>query len=381
MKSCFAYWILLLAPLLTSQAAGQETGDKKTESGWHSVAQKHIAPLLEKKALSAVIVGVIDRQGKKQYVTYGDKPGTLAVLDEHTIFEIGSITKTMTSMLLADGIQKMELKLDDPIKKYLPEGMTVPQRGSKDITLEDLATHTSGFPRLPPNMMTGLITDAKARDNPYSQFDAAQLKKSLESTKPKVSDKPKVEYSNYGAGLLGYTLTQKYGKSYETLLQERLFGPLAMKSSSTIVSDANKVRFIDGFKGDGKPASHWDFQDTLGPAGSVRSTAHDMLLYLEAAMGRSKTLRPAFDLALAPQFEMNPRSQIGLAWIIMERSKKRLWWHNGGTGGFSSFAGFAREPGVGVIVLSNRSMAGGEMDQLGMRILADLMGEPAATGK
>lgn len=365
---------------LVQVASSQEPGATKgapAKPAWVAAAEAQALPLIEKKKLNAIVIGVIDRQGKKNFFTMGEKPGSLEKLDENTIFEIGSITKTMTAFLLADAIQKLEAKLDDTVQSYLPPGMTVPKRGNKEITVEDLATHTSGFPRSPVGLESKLLANSKLMANPYGDFNEEDLKKSLANTKPKESAKPNVSYSNYGMGLLGYALTQKYKKSYETLLEERLFTPLEMKSSSTHVPEADKARFVEGFAQDGKSSPHWEFLDTIGPAGAVRSTASDMLLYLEAVMGRTKKTPPAlaFEVMLAPQFEMNPKMQIGLAWIIAEINKKRIWWHNGGTGGFSSFAGFSKSPAVGVIVLSNRSNLQGEVDKIGMKVLEALMTE------
>lgn len=332
-------------------------------------------PWFEKKQLSALVIGVIDKQGKKHFLTMGQKPESLARLDENTLFEIGSITKTMTSMLLAEGIQRMELKLDDPVQQFMPAGVTVPLRDGKPITLEHLATHTSGMPRLAPGQLLRLLFDSKLQEDPYASFNVEQLKKALEGTKINVTRKPKVDYSNFGTGLLGYALTQKYGKSYETLLKERLFEPLEMKSTYLVVPESEKARFIDGFTGAGKPSKHWNFTDITAGVGGVRSTASDMLLYLQAAMNTNVNdkLTPAFNLALAPQYEMSGKSRIGLNWIMMDMKGKTAHWHNGGTGGFASFAGFIRDAGVAVVILSNRSPELGLTDQLGFEILGALL--------
>lgn len=381
MKQVFVAVLVLITVgsfSLIQQAHCQDPETKFQNEGkpaWQVAAEKAALPLIEQKKLNALVIGVIDRSGKKRYLTMGEKPATLEKLDENTIFEIGSITKTMTAFLLADAIQRMEAKLDDPVQSYLPDGMTVPQSGSRVITVEDLATHTAGFPRIPVGMGTKLIFDARQQGNPYAQFDAEQLKKSLASTKLKENPKPKVEYSNYGAGLLGFALTQKYKKPFETLLQERLFTPLGMKSSSLRVVETDKNRFIDGFDMAGKPSLHWDFQDTIAGAGAVRSTASDMLQYLEAAMGRMKKLQPSFELVTAQQYEMDNRNKIAMGWLITEVNKKRVWWHNGGTGGFSSFCSFCKQPGVGVIVLSNRFNVTGEVDKIGMKVMDALLGE------
>jgi CubicO group peptidase (beta-lactamase class C family) len=212
-------------------------------------------------------------------------------------------------------------------------------------------------------------------EDPYSSFDVEQLKKALEGIKIKVEKKPKVDYSNFGTGLLGYALTQKYGKSYESLLKERIFEPLGMKSSYLVVPESEKARFIDGNNGEGKVVRHWGFSEVTAGAGGVRSTACDMLLYLEAGINTNLNgkLTNAFNLALAPQYDMSPRGKIGLNWIIAEVKKKPVYWHNGGTGGFASYAGFSRDPGVGVVILSNRSPERGLTDQLGMKVMEALI--------
>lgn len=373
---CLLVMVLSSTVSTDSRSQAQDKSSQKVEekAAWLAAAEKFALPLIEKKRLNAVVIGVIDRTGKKHYLALGEKPASLQQLDEHTIFEIGSITKTMTSMILADGIQRSELKLDDPVQGFLPQDITVPIRGTHVITLEDLATHTSGLPRIAGMQLGQFLVNPKLEQNPYASFDAEQLKKALASTKAVASKQPTIAYSNFGAGLLGYALCLKYGKSYEELLKERLFGPLGMKESSLVVPASDQTRFIDCYDQHGKACSHWDFTDVTAGAGGVRSSAADMLLYLEAASARTKTLRNAFELALAPQYEMPPMGKIGLAWIIGETpAKKRFYWHNGGTGGFSSFCAFAKDPAVAVVVLSNRSAPAGEIDKLGMRVFLELM--------
>lgn len=367
--------VLLICLFVGDAVCGQETHDTPKKLTWQEVAQAAIKPLLEKKKINQVMIGVIDQKGNKHYLAIGEKPEKLEKLDENTIFEIGSITKTMTSVLLAEAIQRMEMKLDDPVQQYLPAEMKVPLRDGKPVTLEHLATHTSGFPRMPQVQMDAIRKDGKLLADPYSRFDAEQLKKALETTKVKVEKKPKVDYSNFGTGLLGFSLAHKYGKDYSTLIQDRLFKPLEMNSSFITVPASEQKRFIDGYSSAGTVVPHWDFTDPAVGAGGVRSTASDMLRYLEAAMGKSNALQPAFNLALAPQYEMNPRMQIGLAWLMLDMQKTRVWWHNGGTGGFCSYCAFSRTPGVAVVILCNRGGVNREIDDLGMKLMGALLSQ------
>lgn len=372
MKQLF---VLLMSILVASVSTGQETKAKQEKLTWQEVAQAALNPLLEKKKINQVMIGVIDQKGNKHFLAMGEKPEKLEKLDENTIFEIGSVTKTMTSVLLAEAIQKMEMKLDDPVQQYLPVGMTVPTRDGKPVTLEQLATHTSGFPRMPQSQIDQVMKDSKLRSDPYSQFDSTQLKKALDTTKVKVEKKPKVDYSNFGTGLLGFALAHKYGKDYSTLIHDRLFKPLEMNSSFITVPALDQKRFIDGYSPTGTVVQHWDFTDPAVGAGGVRSTAADMLRYLEAAMGKSNALQPAFNLALAPQYEMNPRMQIGLAWIMLDMQKSRVWWHNGGTGGFATYCAFSKSPGVAVVILCNRGGTNRDVDSLGMKLMETLLKE------
>src|SRR4029079_17351415 len=138
-----------LLSLLFAAASADDT------PAWRTKADELVKPLLEAKKLHNVIVGVVDGTGKRHYMTFGDKPDVLEKFDENTVFEIGSITKVFTSLALADAVTKGEMKLEDPVKKYLPKSITLPKRGEDDITLEELATHTSGLPRIPNNMAKG----------------------------------------------------------------------------------------------------------------------------------------------------------------------------------------------------------------------------------
>ena len=358
-------WMLLLA----LPGLAQETAT----TTWKSVAETLTRPWLEKKQINAVVIGVIDKEGQHHFLTLGEKPESLAKLDENTIFEIGSITKTMTAMLLADAIQRMELKLDDPVQEFMPEGIYLPARDGKPITLEHLATHTSGFPRLAPYQMTRLMFDQKLRDDPYRTFQIEDLKKALASIKIRTTSKPKVEYSNFGTGLLGYALTQKYRKNFETLLRERLFQPLGMNSSYLEVPESEQARFIEAYNAEGKVVRRWGFSDVTAGAGGVRSTAADMLRYLQAGLKQDHPLTPAFNLALAPQYEINASMKIGLNWLILQKNGKSIHWHNGGTGGFASYAALCRDADVAVVVLSNRAPEKPLMDELGMKLIETLI--------
>lgn len=349
--------------LLTVLAATRATAEDPP--AWRAKAEELVKPLLDTK-LRNLVVGVIDAEGRRHYLTFGAKPGGLERLDENTIFEIGSITKVFTSLALADAVTRDEVKLDDPVQKYLPASMTLPKRGGEQITLEELATHTSGLPRMPANFMGGKGFDF---NNPFAAYDEALLAAGLKAVNLK-DEKPKVAYSNLGAGLLGYALSKRFGKSYEDLLQERVLRPLNLASTSTAVRPEDRKRLIPCHTAGNQPGKNWDFLDTTAGAGALRSTAADVLTFLEHQTGRRDSgLGNAIKLTHEPRREFRDMS-LGLGWLTFEagESKRRVWWHNGGTGGYCSFAAFCKDPAVGIIILSNRSVPQ-ETDKIGMELI------------
>ena len=166
-----------------------------------------------------IVVGVIEPQGRR-VVAYGSlNQGDSRPLNGDTIFEIGSVTKVFTSLLLSDMVQRGEVALADPVAKYLPADVKVPERGGRVITLVDLSTHTSGLPRLPSNLLP------KDPANPYADYTAEQLYQFLSSYQLTRDIGSQFEYSNLGGGLLGHALARRAGMDYEALVRSRISGP------------------------------------------------------------------------------------------------------------------------------------------------------------
>jgi CubicO group peptidase (beta-lactamase class C family) len=321
----------------------------------------------EQKQADGLVVGVIEPGGRR-VVSHGG-------VDGDTVFEIGSFTKVFTSLLLADMVQRGEVKLDDSVAKYLPEGVTVPQRGGRAITLKDLATHTSGLPRLPSNLLP------KNPMNPYADYTAEQMYQFLSTHELRRDIGSKYEYSNLGVGLLGHALARRAGMDYEALLRARVTGPLGMKNTAITLTPWMKEHLAAGHNAAGQPAANWDIP-TLAGAGAVRSTANDMLIFLAAAMGYVKTpLAPAFAAMLVPRMPTgSPVMEIALGWHILTKDGEEQIWHNGGTGGYRSWAGYNPKSRTGVVVLSNRSTTAG-VDDIGRHLLNpayDLVAPPKA---
>lgn len=317
-----------------------------------------------------MVVGVIDAKGRR-VIAHG---ATGAVngrpVDGETLFEIGSVTKALTSLLLADMVRRGEVKLDDPVAAHLPPGTVVPTRDGKAITLIDLATHTSGLPRLPGNMAM------KDPLNPYADYTVAQLDAFLRDYALPRDIGATYEYSNLGAGLLGRALAYRAGGDYETVLRKRVLTPLGMGNTAIALSPAQTARFSAGHTADFKPTPHWDFLSLPG-AGALRSTADDLLKLTAAELGYVDTpLKAAMADQLVPRRPAGRGGvQVALGWHVWPTPEGEIVTHNGGTMGFQSFVGFNRQTGLGVVVLSNTAGVMG-VDDIGLHLLA---GQPLKT--
>jgi CubicO group peptidase (beta-lactamase class C family) len=310
-----------------------------------------------------IVVGVIEPKGRR-VVTYGslDKDDKRP-LNGDTIFEIGSATKVFTSLLLADMVQRGEVALADPIAKYLPAEVKVPQRGGRQITLQDLATHTAGLPRLPGNL------SPKDPTNPYADYSVTQLYQFLSGYDLARDIGSQYEYSNLGGGLLGHVLARRAGMDYEALVRSRICGPLQMASTGIALSPAWKARLAVGHNDRLAPVPNWDLP-TLAGAGALRSTANDLLAFLAANLGYTESpLAPAMAAMLKVRRPTGTAGlEIALGWHIFARDGKEIIWHNGGTGGYRSFVGYDPKARVGVVVLSNTFTNAG-VDDIGVHLL------------
>lgn len=316
---------------------------------------------LETHIDKGLLVGIIDGE-RRQIISLGQaaKPNGHAI-DPNSIFEIGSISKTFTGLLLADMVQSGVVKLDDAVVKYLPKGVKMPMRNGQQITLLDLATHRSGLPRLPDNILP------KDMNNPYEDYTVRDMYNFLSRYKLPRDIGVEAEYSNLGMGLLGHVLALKAGMTYEELVKQIVLLPLGMNDSGIGLNKQQLTRFTTGHGAAGDAVAHWDLP-TLAGAGALRSTGNDMMKYLVVNMGGSAlVLADVIKLSHEIKREFgSPQMQIGLAWITKINAEQKITWHNGGTGGYRSFIGFDKKAGRGVFVLSNSQ---DDVDAIGWAIL------------
>lgn len=308
-----------------------------------------------------IVAGLVDTAGERFITAGAMAPGGTVAPDADTIFEIGSITKVFTSLVLADMVVRGEARLDDPVAKFLPKTVKVPSRGGREITLLDLSNQVSGLPRLPDNLKPADPGD------PYVDYGPARLYEFLSGYTLPRDIGEKYEYSNLGVGLLGHALALKAGVSYEELVRRRVLEPLGMNDTAITLTEPQKKRLATGSTSLLRPIGNWRF-DALAGAGAILSTARDMTKFLTAAMGLRETpLRKAFDLMLQKRRPTGtPDLDIAMGWHIWTKYGTEIVWHNGGTGGYRSFAGFDPKTKTGVVVLCNTSFG---VDDLGLHAL------------
>jgi CubicO group peptidase (beta-lactamase class C family) len=248
-------------------------------------------------------------------------------------FEIGSISKAFTGVLLSEMAERGELSLDDTVQQHLPPGVKMPRFEGLEVTLRDLVTHTSGLPALPPGMRPASPL------NPYADVDEKLVVGALAQLTLTHPPGERHAYSNWAFMLLSDIAGRRAGRPYDALLTERVLAPLGLKD--TVVSDNR--RLITGHASFGRDTAAWDFPARFGGVGAIRSTPEDMARFARAMLGdvpqdTPATLKRALAASTQPQRVVNDRLTMATAWFLLKRPESAAPWvfHNGMTGGFSS---------------------------------------------
>jgi serine-type D-Ala-D-Ala carboxypeptidase/endopeptidase len=326
-----------------------------------------LQPLVADGAVPGLVYAVITPTARAtgQMSRSGGDP-----LGPHVMMEIGSVTKVFTALLLADMTEREEAGLDDPIARHLPAAIARTCPAATRITLRQLATHTSGLPRVPRNLLPtalGHLTD------PYVGYSAEHLYRALR--KANDAAPAPYRYSNYGFGLLGHLLSQTAGRPYGELIADRVTGPLGLTETGVDMPDG--LTAAVGHQGR-RQVPHWHM-DALAGAGALNSTAWDLARFLHANLHPKTTPIPNVIETIQRRHPSPPGSQAtGLGWHISELSGRSILWHNGGTGGFSSMLALDRQAGCAVAAVATsgptRSMP---LDSAVFAALTDLTSEVA----
>lgn len=303
-----------------------------------------------------IAVGIFEN-GAIQYYSFGvANLETKEAVTPKTLFEIGSITKTFTCSMAAMLSLNQQINFADAAQKYLPAKMVMPERNGKVITVEHLATAHSGLPRMPLNFQP------QDPSNPYIDYREAELTYFISNYDLTRDPGSEYEYSNLGMGLLGFLLTHLTEKSYSKLTEELITNPLGM--THTFISGMRTEPMASGYA-DTMPMKAWTWNDqsVITGAGGIVSNAEDMMKYMIAQISTSPVAH-AFTLAHQSRATAG-KMNIGYGWHIRD---EKIIWHNGGTGGFRSFAGFDKTKNKAVVILTNSTTGA---DDLGFHLLND----------
>ncbi len=370
MMVTFAATFIFITPVIGTPGYEKDQNPENTESGTINALScypQEIADLIftQTKDFSnhtQLSIAVIQNNRTNYYGIVKENDSVKPADNQGKVFEAGSITKVFTSTVLASLVNEGKIRLNDSINPYYP----FPFKEHRNITFLTLANHTSGLPRLPGNL------DLSEASNPYQHYTEKELEAYLKTIMTFENEPSETySYSNLGAGLLGYTLGLTQGTSFEELLQKRVFDRYGMTASFTRSADAGE-RLVKGLNAHGDTTSNWDF-DVLAGGGCVLSTTADLARF---AMAQFNPENRELALTRVPTFAVHETMKIGLGWhILQSETGQELFWHNGGTGGYSSSIAINVPDKVAVVILSNVSAfhsASGNIDRLCFELIRNL---------
>ena len=377
-RAAFGMGLLTCSPILVAEAQEKQNADAvalPSDAEIRQMLAQRVEAIAGNEDGIGIVVGVIGPQGRR-IISYGHaKRGDTRALDGDTVFEIGSVTKVFTALLLADMVQKGELALGDPVAKYLPAGVKIPERKGRSITLLDLATHTSGLP---------FMHDEAVASNGSSagKNSSAQLFESVSRVRLAHDIGSDWDYSNLGYWLLAQTLTHRSGEDYQSLLRTRILAPLKL-TSTAVVTPSLKLELAVGHDAELQPTQVWyaiPMYSEMQAAGGLASTANDLLTFLAANMGYERSpLASAMNSMLNTRRPTGrPREAQALGWLVIGEGDDLLIVHDGGTWGSASSLAWDPKNRIGVVALSNQ-VAG--VDDISRHLLRPAMPlrKPAST--
>ncbi len=309
------------------------------------VDHRHVAP--------GMVIAVIDARGRR-VVGYGRlDPNDPRIPDGDTLFEMGSVTKLFTALAFTDMARRGEVRLTDPAAKYLPPGMSLPARDGRQITLLDLATHTSGLPDFPGNLTSGNGL------NPLAGYSEERLQSFLNGYRLPRDPGGSWVYSSLGMGLLGDLMARREDTGYDVLVKARVLNPLGMRSTGVLLTPDQARRLSPGHNEAFARAPNWDDLPVLAGAAGVKSSANDMLAFLAAELGYVKTplsAPMATMLSVRRRTDWGPQSQ-AIGWLVSQTSMGEIVHHEGETAGYRTYVAFDPVRKTGIVVLANAHTA------------------------
>ncbi len=344
--------VFLLRPYTNANANEKKSGKVPFNNPLATALDKAVDSVMQSFITQLNTVGAsiaIFKDGKTYYYGYGETvKGNSSVPDNHTIFEIGSISKTFTATLLADAVNKGKIKLDDPVNKYLPDSIPAITFDGVPVTIKSLINHSSGIPRMPDNFGNDAV-------DPYKDYDDGKMFSFYKSFKPTRKPGDKYEYSNLAVGTVGVILERVNKDRYENMLLNTICKPLGMNDTKEYLHQQDSARFAKGYD-NGNYAAPWNFKAFMG-AGGIRSTAADMILYAQAQLGTAPAaLNTDIQLTHTITFTSSDAT-LGMAWHYIKPGNDQILFHNGGTGGYRSYLAVNLQKKFAVVILSNTTIS------------------------
>jgi CubicO group peptidase (beta-lactamase class C family) len=308
--------------------------------------ENYLYEYFRKRKLPNLSVGIILKE-EQFFFNYGFE-NAISSTGESALYEIGSVTKLFVAAVYASLITKKKIQLQDNLHSLLGDHFDIAPQ-FRNITIHSLLTHSSGLPRLPEEFLV-LIEDI---DNPYKNLDDTVITEYLKLSEENIG-KRKYQYSNLGYGILGFILTVKFKKDLFSIIKEIILEPLGM-SETTVLPFAAPEFLLPGHNAANAIVPHWEMHSFQG-AGFLISNTADMVKFLRAQLDPCNSIFPF--LKLTQQFDNNDRVALGwhkygLLGRILRWNK--YIWHNGMTGGFSSYIAINPSAGIGAVALTNKT--------------------------
>lgn len=321
---------------------------------------------LSNPTTASLSIGVI-HNNKINSFYYGttNKADISSIPNTNSIYEIGSISKIFTAILLAELVENQIISLDDSISKFLPDSLKSNPSLQK-ITFKQLANHTSGLPRLPDNIEKATNFSGL---NPYATYTREDLYAYLKNAQITSEPGDNYEYSNLGYGLLGDLISIITQKSYQQNVLDIISTPLGMTNTIEKINPKTQ-KLVNTYNSSGKAVPSWDFQNLAG-LGALKSNVNDLLrlAQFQFKMPESK-LENAMALTRQFTYYLPPNTDVGLGWNMNMSNDVVVYWHNGGTGGSSSFMAIIPDTKSALIILSNSEHS---VDEMSMKILEKVL--------
>lgn len=294
---------------------------------------------------ASLSVGVTHRGEHRVWTFRGEGPVPAA----NALYPLGALTQVFTGTLLALLVDRDELKLDTPLRELIPRSLLLDEAAG-GITLEQLATHTSGMPYEPPNLKTPAWNPA----DPYGHYNASLFGDFLRGYHPPKPPPRRYAESLIGMGVLGHALSRRLKLNYGHAVRDSLCTPLKLEDTTFRPSETQEPRVLPGHTATGEPVPAWTWPALPG-AGALYSTVPDLLRFLDANLGHWQVgLNHATRLAHTPRAK-TWGARVGLGWKVSRSRGRTLVWRSSALGGHTGFLGFSAQKDTGVVVLSDHA--------------------------